>query len=80
MKNDAVQPSIPGDLAHIPREWLEEFEAAARRPLADRLRYAYIKTYKPVMDDAPFRAWDTTADYRRWCEENLPSWLGYGRA
>lgn len=60
-------------------EWLEEFEAAARRPLATRFRYAFIKTYKPVMDDAPFRAFDTTADYRRWCEENLPDWLGYGR-
>ncbi|HEX2476521.1 MAG TPA: hypothetical protein VHK01_17340 [Lacipirellulaceae bacterium] len=63
----------------IPREWLDEFEAAARRPLEQRFRYAFIKTYKPVMDDAPFRAFDTTADYRRWCEENLPGWLGYGR-
>jgi hypothetical protein len=68
-----------GHLADIPREWLEEFEAAARRPLRQRFRYAFIKTYKPVMDDEPFRAFDTTADYRRWCEENLPSWLGYGR-
>jgi len=39
----------------IPRDWLEEFDAAARRPL------------------------DTTADYRRWCEQHLPDWLGYGR-
>jgi len=63
-----------------PREWIEDFEAAARRPLRDRLRYAFIHTYKPVMDDEPFRSFDTMADYRRWCEENLPSWLGYGRA
>ena len=63
----------------IPREWLEEFEAAARRPLRTRMRYAFIKTYKPVLDDAPFRSFDTMADYRRWCEENLPDWLGYGR-
>jgi hypothetical protein len=63
----------------IPREWLEEFEAAARRPLKQRFRYAFIKTYKPVMDDAPYRVFDTTADYRKWCEEYLPSWLGYGR-
>jgi hypothetical protein len=34
-------------------EWEEEFEAAARRPLALRLRYAFIRTYKPVLDDAP---------------------------
>ena len=62
----------------IPKEWLDEFEAAARRPLAVRMRYAFIHTYKPVLDDAPFRAWNSTADYRRWCEENLPGWLGYG--
>ena len=63
----------------IPRQWLEEFEAAARRPLRMRFKYAFIRTYKPVLDDAPFRAFDTLADYRRWCEENLPDWLGYGR-
>jgi hypothetical protein len=61
------------------REWEAEFEAAARRPLAERLRYAFVKTYKPVMDDAPYRVFDSMADYRAWCEENLPDWLGYGR-
>lgn len=66
-------------LAEIPQEWLADFEAAARRPLKERFRYAFIKTYKPIIGDARFRAWDTMADYRRWCEENLPSWLGYGR-
>lgn len=65
--------------ADIPREWLEEFEAAAKRPLSQRWKYAFIKTYKPVLDDATYRSFDTTADYRRWCAEHLPSWLGYGR-
>lgn len=46
----------------IPREWLAEFEAAARRPLETRFRYSFIKTYKPVLDDARFRAFDTTAE------------------
>ncbi len=68
-----------GRTGEIPPEWLEEFEAAARRPLRDRFRYAFIKTYKPVLDDATYRSFDTMADYRRWCEENLPDWLGYGR-
>lgn len=63
----------------IPPEWLAEFEAAARRSIETRFRYAFIKTYKPVLDDEPFRAFDTTEQYRRWCEENLPDWLGYGR-
>ncbi len=64
----------------IPLEWLAEFEAAARRPLEQRMKYAFIKTYKPVMDDAKFRSFDTMADYRKWCAENLPDWLGYGPA
>lgn len=63
----------------IPPEWFDEFEAAARRPLRIRLNYSFIKTYKPVMDDASFRSFDTMEDYRRWCEENLPRWLGYAR-
>lgn len=66
-------------LAGMPREWLEEFEAAARRSLQERFRYAFIKTYRPVLDDATYRSFDTMADYRRWCEQNLPDWLGYGR-
>jgi len=63
----------------IPSDWLAEFEAAARRPLEVRMRYSFIHTYKPVLDDASYRSFDTMEDYRRWCEENLPSWLGYGR-
>jgi len=43
------------------------------------MRYAFIKTYKPVLDDAPYRAFDTMEDYRRFCA-SLPRWLGYGRA
>jgi len=63
----------------IVQEWIDEFEAASRRPLPIRVRYAFIKTYRPVLDDEPFRAFDTMEDYRRWCEAELPDWLGYGR-
>ena len=69
--HDVVEPQVP-------REWAGG-DAAARRPLEQRLRYAFIHTYKPVLDDAPFRAFDTMEQYRRWCEANLPDWLGYGR-
>lgn len=68
-----------GPERNIPPDWLAEFEAAARRPLANRFRYAFVRTYKPVMDDAPYRSFERLEDYRRWCEENLPAWLGYGR-
>jgi len=66
------KPDIPPDL-------LAEFEAASRRTLQQRWKYAFIKTYKPVMDDAPSRAFDSMEEYRLWCEANLPVWLGYHR-
>jgi hypothetical protein len=69
---EQTAPRIPPDL-------LAEFEAASRRPLPLRMRYAFIKTYKPVMDDARFRSFDSMEEYRQWCEANLPEWLGYGR-
>lgn len=67
------------DSPEIRPDWRAEFEAAARRPLEQRWRYAFIKTYKPVLDDARFRAFDTMEDYRAWCQRNLPRWLGYHR-
>lgn len=70
---------MPG-IDDIPSDILAEFEAASRRPLAQRWRYAFLKTYKPVLDDASFRAFDTMEDYRRWCERSLPPWLGYGKS
>lgn len=63
----------------IPAEWQAEFEAAARRSLKQRFRYAFVRTVKPVLDDADYRSFESLAEYRRWCEENLPDWLGYGR-
>jgi hypothetical protein len=81
-----TQSDSPSETSHdttsesdgIPPEWLEEFEAAARRPLEMRMRYAFIRTYKPVLDDAEYRSFETMEDYRNWCTENLPEWLGYG--
>ena len=61
----------------IDPELRKEFDAAARRTLQQRLDYSFIHTHKPVLDDAPWRSFDTMEEYRRWCRENLPAWLGY---
>ena len=79
-----IEIELPKDelestLDSVPADWLAEFEAAARRPLRQRFKYAFIKTYKPVLDDAPSRSWDTMEEYRQWCEDKLPEWLGYSR-
>jgi hypothetical protein len=76
---DSTEARPAAGAAEDTGQWLEEFESAARRPLRQRFRYAFIKTYKPVLDDASYRSFDTMAEYRRWCEEHLPDWLGYGR-
>lgn len=74
-----MEKTVSSDSDYLEASWLEEFEAAAKRPLEVRLRYAFVKTYKPVLDDEPYRAFDTMQDYRNWCEANLPDWLGYKR-
>ena len=73
-------PTMPPTSApEIPADWLAEFESAARRTLEQRMRYSFIHTYKPVLDDAPYRAFDSMSEYRAWCEKHLPAWLGYHR-
>ncbi len=47
------------------RQWEADFEAAARRPLEQRLKYAFIHTYKPVLDDGGYRSFETMEEYRR---------------
>ncbi len=75
MREAAVDASTKSQL----EEWHAEFDAARKRPLEQRMRYAFIRTYKPVLDDARFRSFESLAQYREWCERALPSWLGYGR-
>jgi hypothetical protein len=66
------------------QQTLEQFREQCRRqmdrPLALRLKYGFCRTYKPVLDDAPWRAFNTLAEYRAWCEEKLPAYLGFKRA
>ncbi len=66
-----------GDPQAIDPEWLRDFEASLRRPLRARLDYAFVWTRKPVIDDEPYRVFDTMEDYRRFCRERLPAYLGY---
>jgi hypothetical protein len=60
-------------------EWIADFDAMARRPLPVRVKYGFIHTTKPVLDDESSRVFDTLQQYRDWCERELPAWLGYGR-
>jgi len=61
-----------------PPEW-DDFDAAAKRSIEQHVRNSFVHTYKPVMDDARYRSWESMAEYRQWCDDNLPAWLGYSR-
>jgi len=59
-------------------DFRRQCERNLQRTVAERMRYGFCYVYKPVMDDAPWRSFDSTAAYRKWCRENLPEYLGYG--
>jgi len=61
------------------REWRDKCRRQLKRTLKERLDYGFIHTYKPVLDDAPSRVFDTMAEYRKWCKNKLPRYLGYSR-
>ena len=61
------------------KEWNQDFLAASLRSLENRIRYSFIHTYNPVLDDSTYRSFGSMKQYRDWCEKNLPDWLGYGR-
>ncbi len=70
------------------RQTEQQTEAAFReqcrrqmaRPLAQRIKYGFNRVYRPVLDDAPWRSFDSMAEYREWCEAHLPEYLGFKRA
>ncbi len=70
MRDESVAPIDP--------DWVADFEASLRRPLPLRFDYSFIRTPLPVIREEPYRMFDTMEDYRRWCRESLPSYMGYG--
>jgi hypothetical protein len=67
----------------IERDWLEDFKSQCEcnlaRTVEQRMRYGFCYVYKPVLDDVGWRSFDSTEEYRRWCQDNLPTYLGYGK-
>ena len=60
------------------REFQEQCERSLQRTVEEGMRYGFNYVYKPVLDDAEWRSFESTAEYRQWCRENLPEYLGYG--
>jgi hypothetical protein len=66
---------------NVPEEeaWREQCRQQLERDVMTRIKYGFCHVHKPVLDDAPFRAFKTMAEYRDWCERSLPAYLGYRR-
>jgi hypothetical protein len=61
------------------KQFGEQCRRQMERPLALRIKYGFYRIHRPVLDDAPWRAFATMAEYRDWCEKNLPEYLGFKR-
>jgi hypothetical protein len=59
------------------REWRAQCQRQLARPTLARIKYGFGWVHKPVLDDGPSRAFDSMEEYRRWCHEKLPPYLGY---
>ena len=62
------------------REFREQCRRQLERKLEDRIKYGFCLVYKPILDDAPHRAFESMAEYRAWCDANLPVYLGFQQA
>ena len=59
------------------KEWNDRCKRQLKRSLKERMDYGFVYTYKPVLDDVPSRVFNSTKEYRQWCNKNLPSYLRY---
>jgi hypothetical protein len=57
--------------------WRDQCRRQLERDVMTRIKYGFCHVHKPVLDDAPVRAFATMAEYRRWCDRVRPAYLGY---
>jgi len=50
-----------------------------QRSVADRIKYGFSRRIKPSPGEMGWRAFKTMAEYRAWCEANMPDYLGFKR-
>jgi len=60
-------------------QWRLDFLDCLSRTVYERIELGFIPMRLPVIDEEPYRIFDTLEEYRKWASRNLPSWLGYHR-
>jgi len=56
-----------------------DFLDGLSRTVEERINLGWIPIKLPVIDDMPYRIFETMKEYRRWTERTLPHYLGYYR-
>ncbi len=59
------------------KDFKEQCRRQLERSVEQRIKYGFFRQYKPILDDAPYRVFDTMKQYREWADENLPRYLGF---
>jgi hypothetical protein len=54
-----------------------DFSDGLSRTVYERILLGFVPMKLPVIDEAPYRIFITTKEYRKWANENTPKWLGY---
>jgi hypothetical protein len=56
-----------------------DFLDGLSRTVEERINLGWVPIKLPVIDDMPYRIFETMEEYRRWTERTLPRYLGYYR-
>lgn len=56
-----------------------DFLDGLSRTVEERIDLGLVSVRIPVIDDMPYRVFDTMEEYRRWAEKTVPRYLGYSR-
>jgi hypothetical protein len=54
-----------------------DFLDGLSRAVEDRISLGFVPFKVPVIDEKPYRIFETMQDYRKWAEKELPRFLGY---
>ncbi len=54
-----------------------DFRDGLLRTVEDRINLGLVLLKLPVIDDEPYRIFETMEEYRNWAKKKLPSHLGY---
>lgn len=49
------------------------------RSIEERIELGLVPIKLPVIDDLPYRIFDTMEEYRQWLNDALPKYLGFYR-